>query len=158
MKRIALICILALTLLGSAFHYFKSTYGTVVYALKDMPSRQVVKTGDIEERLIELKKIPGAAIIKSEEAIGNTLRYGVSRGQILSEYDFACKPYRCVFSARTIPKGKEIELADLKETTDDTKLAFVQQQLIVSAASQIVGKRAKDDIAMGEMLFEDNFQ
>lgn len=158
MKRIALICILALTLLGSAFHYFKSTYGTVVYALKDMPSRQVVKTGDIEERHIELKKIPSAAIVNSKEAIGNTLRYEVSRGQILSEYDFACKPYRCVFSARSIPKGKEIELADLKETTDDTKLAFVQQQLIISAASKIVGKRAKDNIAMGEMLFEDNFQ
>lgn len=53
---------------------------------------------------------------------------------------------------------KEIELADLKETTDDTKLAFVQQQKIVSTASEIVGKRAKDNIAMGEMLFEDNFQ
>ena len=130
----------------------------MVYALKDMPSRQVVKTGDIEERLIDLKKIPSAAIIKSEEAMGNTLRYEVSRGQILSEYDFACKPYRCVFSARIIPKGKEIELADLKETTDDTRLAFVEQQLIVSAASKIVGKRAKDDIAIGEMLFEDNFE
>lgn len=63
--------------------------GKIVYAIKDVPEDCVIPANALKETEIEMNKIPQDALTSSSLVVGRIAKYGISQGQILSQYDLA---------------------------------------------------------------------
>lgn len=63
--------------------------GKVVYVIKDVAEGQTIPSEALEERDVELAKVPLDAITSSSLAAGRVAKYGISSGNIISQHDLA---------------------------------------------------------------------
>lgn len=63
--------------------------GKVVYALKDVPEGQVLSSDILEERPVEIYKIPPDALSSASLVSGRIAKYGISANSIISTHDLA---------------------------------------------------------------------
>ncbi len=61
----------------------------VVYSTRDVPEgEKVLKDGTEVKRILQ-RKAPDGALQRDEDAIGKIAKFGISKGQIITRYDFA---------------------------------------------------------------------
>jgi len=61
--------------------------GRIVYSLEDISQGQVIPSDVLEEREIDIEKIPDGAITSADLASGRIAKYGISTGQIVCQCD-----------------------------------------------------------------------
>lgn len=57
--------------------------GKIVYAIRDIPAKQVIKAEDLEEREISVNKIPQAAFSSATAIVGLYALTNISEGQVI---------------------------------------------------------------------------
>ncbi|MBX9669851.1 MAG: protein kinase [Candidatus Obscuribacterales bacterium] len=63
----------------------------VVYSTRDVPEgEKVLKDGTEVKRILQ-RKAPDGALQRDEDAVGKIAKFGISKGQIITQYDFAQK-------------------------------------------------------------------
>ena len=73
---------------------------TVVYAIKDVPEGETISSEALQERPIELARVPQDAIASSTLAAGRVAKYGISSGQIVSQHDLAPQAMQSGFESK----------------------------------------------------------
>ncbi len=63
--------------------------GVVVYAIKDVPEGNTIELDALEEREMEVSKIPQDALMSAGVIAGRIAKYGISSGQIINQHDIA---------------------------------------------------------------------
>lgn len=134
-----------------------NTPGTVVYAVRDVAAGKRLSSSDVVEKEIPQSRIPSAALTKSSNGIGKLLGYGISKGQIVSGYDFDPPlpglTVSVVMSSRFLEEGTTIKQSDLAK-----KYTVVQPEGTIKPAGAIrsfdavVGKKLKSSIENGKIL------
>jgi pilus assembly protein CpaB len=74
--------------------------GKVVYTIKDIPEGQTIPTEALEEREVEVSKIPQDAITSASLAAGRVAKYGIASGQVVSQHDLAPQGISLGFEAK----------------------------------------------------------
>lgn len=78
---------------NAAKSYPSSAYTTrkspVVYAIVDIPKGSVISSNALEERQVAISEIPSDAYVTSRLVVGRTAKYGISKGQMVSQHDLA---------------------------------------------------------------------
>lgn len=74
--------------------------GKVVYTIKDIPEGQTIPTESLEERELEVSKIPADAITSASLAAGRVAKYGIAAQQIVSQHDLAPQGISIGFESR----------------------------------------------------------
>jgi len=62
---------------------------TVVYSTKDIPDGATISADSLEEKQVEVGKVPVDALASASLAIGRVAKNGVPAGQIVSQHDLA---------------------------------------------------------------------
>ena len=134
-----------------------NTPGTVVYAVRDVAAGKRLSTSDVVEREIPQSRIPSAALTKSSNGIGRLLGYGISKGQIVSGYDFDPPlpglTVSVVMSSRFLEEGTTIKRSDLaKEDTIVQPEGTIKPAGAIRSFDAVVGKKLKNSIENGKIL------
>lgn len=66
-----------------------SQKGKVVYSTKDIPEGATISGDSLEEKEVEIGKVPQDALASSSMAIGRIAKYGIPTGQVVSLHDLA---------------------------------------------------------------------
>ncbi len=74
--------------------------GKVVIALKDIPEGMSIPMDYLEEREIEVGKIPVDSVSNASLVAGRLSKYGIASGQLLSQHDLAPQGVTLGFEAR----------------------------------------------------------
>jgi len=85
--------------------------GTVVYVVKDIAEGQTIPSEALEERQIEVSKVPVDALTSSSLAAGRLAKYGISTGQLVSQHDLAPQGLTIGFEARLKPGMRAVTFA-----------------------------------------------
>jgi pilus assembly protein CpaB len=85
--------------------------GKVVYVIKDIAEGQTIPSEALEERQIEIAKVPVDAITSASLAAGRVAKYGVSTGQLISQHDLAALGNSIGFEARLKPGMRAVTFA-----------------------------------------------
>lgn len=89
----------------------KSLKGPLVYALRDIKEGSLVTADSVEERIVEICKMPDSAVCKASDVIGRRPVYGIAKGQLLSNYDFLrpeqIDQYKRTFQLPALPADSE---------------------------------------------------
>ncbi len=74
--------------------------GKVVYAIRDIPEGTSIAMDYLEERELEVGKIPVDSITNASLVAGRISKYGIMSGQLLSQHDLAPQGVSLGFEAR----------------------------------------------------------
>lgn len=74
--------------------------GKVVYAVRDIPEGTAIPMDYLEERELEVGKIPVDSISNASLAAGRVSKFGIMSGQLLSQHDLAPQGMTLGFEAR----------------------------------------------------------
>lgn len=77
-----------------------SAKAKIVYVIKDVPEGTTIGMEALEERELEVSKIPVDSIPSASLAAGRSTKYGVVSGQILSQHDLAPQGAALGFESR----------------------------------------------------------
>lgn len=77
-----------------------SAKAKIVYVIKDVPEGTTIGMEALEERELEVSKIPVDSIPSASLAAGRSTKYGVVSGQILSQHDLAPQGATLGFESR----------------------------------------------------------
>jgi pilus assembly protein CpaB len=94
-----------------AYDESEKATGTVVYVIKDVQEGQTISSDALEEKKIQLRRIPQDAIASAGLAVGRIAKYGVAQGQILSARDLAPPAAAAGFEARLKPGQRAVTFA-----------------------------------------------
>jgi len=61
----------------------------VVYSNKDIPEGSTISADALEEREVEVGKVPQDALATTSSAVGRIAKYGIPAGQVVSQHDMA---------------------------------------------------------------------
>ncbi len=136
----------------------------VVYVIKDIADGQVITSEALEEKEIELARTPQDAVTNSTIAIGRTVKYGVSTGQILSTHDLAPQGISLSFESHVkegmravtfavdansgvagfIAPDSHVDILGMAGSGADTKVAPILSDVQVVAVGQMFERQAKN--------------
>ena len=68
-------------------------YGPAVYATREIKKGKIVTADALETRLLEVNKMPDHIIYLSADAVGRRPIYRITKGQLLSMFDFPVEEY-----------------------------------------------------------------
>lgn len=136
----------------------------VVYVIKDIADGQVITSEALEEKEIELTRTPQDAVTNSTIAIGRTVKYGVSTGQILSTHDLAPQGISLSFESHVkegmravtfavdansgvagfIAPDSHVDILGMAGSGADTRVAPILSDVQVVAVGQMFERQAKN--------------
>jgi len=136
----------------------------VVYVIKDIADGQVITSEALEEKEIELARTPQDAVTNSTIAIGRTVKYGVSTGQILSTHDLAPQGISLSFESHVkegmravtfavdansgvagfIAPDSHVDILGMAGSGADTRVAPILSDVQVVAVGQMFERQAKN--------------
>ena len=164
MTRIVLIVILICVALGACF--YQATFltnghelrGIVWFAKREIPKGAKFSHLDVQRRDIEASKIPQDAVVDPSIWIGRKIQYGVSKGQIVSAWDFEPPTRNLVRAVNRIEEGQVIKRPDIDgiKLNDDPRI--LRYFGAVKNPESIVGKRATSSIEAGQYLYKRQFE
>lgn len=74
--------------------------GKVVYAIRDIPEGMAISMEALEERELEVGKIPVDSVSNASLVAGRISKFGIASGQLLSQHDLAPQGMSLGFEAR----------------------------------------------------------
>ncbi len=136
----------------------------VVYVIKDIADGQMITSEALEEKEIELTRTPQDAVTSSTIAIGRTVKYGVSMGQILSTHDLAPQGISLSFESHVkegmravtfavdansgvagfIAPDSHVDILGMAGSGADTRVAPILSDVQVVAVGQMFERQAKN--------------
>jgi pilus assembly protein CpaB len=136
----------------------------VVYVINDIADGQVITSEALEEKEIELTRTPQDAVTNSTIAIGRTVKYGVSTGQILSTHDLAPQGISLSFESHVkegmravtfavdansgvagfIAPDSHVDILGMAGSGADTRVAPILSDVQVVAVGQMFERQAKN--------------
>ena len=136
----------------------------VVYVIKDIADGQVITSEALEEKEIELTRTPQDAVTSSTIAIGRTVKYGVSMGQILSTHDLAPQGISLSFESHVkegmravtfavdansgvagfIAPDSHVDILGMAGSGAETRVAPILSDVQVVAVGQLFERQAKN--------------
>ena len=136
----------------------------VVYVVRDIADGQVITSESLEEKEIELTRTPQDAVTNSTIAIGRTVKYGVSTGQILSTHDLAPQGISLSFESHVkegmravtfavdansgvagfIAPDSHVDILGMAGSGADTRVAPILSDVQVVAVGQMFERQAKN--------------
>ncbi len=139
----------------------------VVYIVKDIAEGQLITADALEEKVVELNRVPQDALTNSTIAIGRTTKYGISTGQILSSRDIAPQGISLGFESHVKPgmravtfavdsnsgvagfiaPDSHVDILAMAGTGADTKVAPILSDVQVVAVGQMFERQAKGQAA-----------
>jgi flagella basal body P-ring formation protein FlgA len=171
MTRLAVIFIVACTLLRSLFFVWKSaaaqqdeevarnklredTKGAVVFAIRDIAQGETITADAIELREIPQSQIPCDACGEISMPTGKKARYGFNRGQIVAIHDLAPYPpgyiKTMVRAVKEIPAGADIKADAIEEI--ELPLPHRTSKRAPLRSSDAIGKKAIIKIRPGQLV------
>ncbi|CAN5500825.1 hypothetical protein BH11CYA1_BH11CYA1_33360 [soil metagenome] len=141
-----------------------SAKAKVVYVIKDIADGQVITSDALEEKEIELTRTPQDALTSSNLAIGRTVKYGVTMGQILSTHDLAPQGISLSFESHVkqgmravtfavdansgvagfIAPDSHVDILGMAGSGAETKVAPILSDVQVVAVGQMFERQAKN--------------
>ncbi|HEY9786412.1 MAG TPA: Flp pilus assembly protein CpaB [Candidatus Obscuribacterales bacterium] len=85
--------------------------GKVVFAVKDIPEGETITSDAIEERELEVGKIPQDALSSGVLAAGRVAKFGIASGAIISQHDLAPHSQLLSFESRLQPGMRAVTFA-----------------------------------------------
>ena len=136
--------------------------GTVVYAIRDVPAGKFLSNNDVIERKIPQSKIPSAALTRSSDGVGRLLGYGITKGQIISGYDFEPPlpglSVSIVMSSRSLEKGTILKRSDLAiKWTVVPPDGKIKPRGAIRSIDAAIGKKLKTSVGKEVFISEQDF-
>ena len=85
--------------------------GKAVVAIKDIPEGEVIASSNLEEREMQVGKIPEDAIPSASLVAGRISKYGISANQIVSQHDLAMPGINTGFETKVKAGSRAITFA-----------------------------------------------
>lgn len=142
--------------------------GKVVYTTKDIPEGQTIPTESLEEREIEVSRVPLDAITSSSLAAGRVSKYGISAGSIVSQHDLMAQGISLGFESRLkegmravtfavdnntgvagfVNPESRVDILGMVGSGADTKAAPILSDIEVIAVGQVFQKNPANTTAV----------
>lgn len=131
----------------------KST-APIAHVIRDVKEGATITSGSIEDRELPWSKIPPSAS-SAADAIGKKAKYGLSQGQIVSQYDLDPLPPNTLTKGvrliRETPKGTVIQAEALEEK--EVRAGELPPGALFNAAD-VLGRKATVGLKTGQYLSE----
>lgn len=177
MTKFSIICSVVLFIVGLSFCFWKlnsqdAKYdtkrdvvhglpeaGTLVYAARDVAAGEIIVREDLQEKQVPQEKIPGSALGNAASAIGLKLKYGITKGEPVSMFDFEKPPWDdpvpVVYTVRDIADGQIVQPEDVEVVIVGAHLAPRNN---LESTESIVGRKAKSKISQRTAVTLEDFE
>lgn len=145
-----------------------NTKAKAVYVMKDVPEGSVIEADDLQEKDIELGRMPIDALPNSTAAVGRIAKFGVSAGQILSTRDLAPQGMQLGFDSHLkdgmravtfavdansgvagfISPSSHVDIISMVGAGAETKVSPILSDVEIIAVGQIFDRQAKGQTAV----------
>lgn len=144
------------------------TKAKAVYVLKDVPEGSIIEADVLQEKDIELARMPIDALPNSTTAVGRIAKFGVSAGQILSTRDLAPQGMQLGFDSHLkdgmravtfavdansgvagfISPASHVDIISMVGNGAETKVSPILSDVEIIAVGQIFDRQAKGQTAV----------